>query len=56
MGKRQERRDAEIAAEAAALAEEAMVVWRVLAWYRSGAEPYFGAPVRCPECGSLCLG
>jgi CheY-like chemotaxis protein len=55
MGKRQERRDAEVAAEAAALAEEAMVVWRVMSWYGSRAEPVYGAPVRCPDCGALSL-
>lgn len=55
MGKRQERRAAEIAAEAAALADEAMVVWRVHSWYRRGSVPVFGAPLRCPDCGAFCL-
>jgi CheY-like chemotaxis protein len=55
MGKRRQRRDAERAAEASALAEEAMVVWRVLSWYRQGAQPVYGAPLRCPDCGALSL-
>jgi CheY-like chemotaxis protein len=55
MGKRQQRRAAEIAAEAAALADEAMVVWRVHSWYRRGSIPFYGAPLRCPDCGALSL-
>lgn len=55
MGRRKRQAEAEAAAQAAQLANEAVVVWRVLSWYRNGAVPEFGGPVRCAECGQFAL-